>query len=102
VRPFPSTGGPWQVSTGGGLMPRWRRDGKAIFYLTIDGRLMMVPVRPGSGFAVDSPAYLFSPHLRRTLIAQYDVFPDGKRILVNALAASDTADAVHLIQNWER
>jgi Tol biopolymer transport system component/tRNA A-37 threonylcarbamoyl transferase component Bud32 len=102
VRPFPGAGGPWQVSTGGGLMPRWRRDGKALFYVTLDGRLMTVPVRAGSGFAVDSPVFLFSPHLRRTLIAQYDVFPDGKRILLNALAASDTADAVHLIQNWDR
>ena len=51
VRPFHGAGGPWQVSTGGGLMPRWRRDAKAIFYLTIDGSLMIVPVRTGSGFA---------------------------------------------------
>jgi eukaryotic-like serine/threonine-protein kinase len=102
VRPFPAAGGPWQISNAGGEMPKWSRDGKALFFLTLDGKLMRAAVRTGSGFEVDSPQYLFSPRLRRTLIAQYDLFPDGKRILVNALAAADTAEAVHLVQNWDR
>ena len=48
VRPFPGSGGPWQVSsTAGGSQPRWRPDGKELFYVAPDARLMAVPIAVG-------------------------------------------------------
>ncbi len=48
VRPFPGSGGPWQVSTAGGSQPRWRPDGKELFYVAPDARLMAVPIAVGA------------------------------------------------------
>jgi Tol biopolymer transport system component len=50
VRPFPGPGGEYQVSNSGGTSPRWRRDGKELFYLSLDGKLMAVEVKAGSTF----------------------------------------------------
>jgi len=47
VQSFPAGNGKWQVSTNGGVQPRWRRDGKELFYLGLDRKLMAVPVRGG-------------------------------------------------------
>jgi len=44
VQPFPATGARWQVSIEGGIYPRWRRDGKELFYIAPDNRLMAVPI----------------------------------------------------------
>src|SRR5438309_4316078 len=49
VVPFPSRGGKWQVSTGGGLWPRWRHDGKELFYLTETTTTIMAATVNGSG-----------------------------------------------------
>ena len=46
VKSFPPAAAKWQVSTEGGSQPRWRRDGKELFYLAADGRLMTVPIAP--------------------------------------------------------
>ena len=45
VQPFPGPGGKWQVSTDGGIAPRWRRDSKELFYIAPNGKLMAVPIR---------------------------------------------------------
>src|SRR5262249_52771751 len=55
VQSFPVPGSKWQVSTSGGTMPRWSRDGKEIFYITSDGNMMAAPVR-NSGSAFESGA----------------------------------------------
>ena len=49
VQPNPATGALWQISTGGGTMPRWRRDGRMLFFRSSDGRLMAVAVGGESG-----------------------------------------------------
>jgi serine/threonine protein kinase/Tol biopolymer transport system component len=102
VQAFPGPGGKWQISTGGGNQPRWRRDGKALFYVTLDGQLMTVPVRTSPAFEADEPRALFAPRMRRTLIAQYDVFPEGNRLLVNWLPAPDASKSIEILQNWKR
>ena len=48
VRPFPGPGGQWQVSTVGGSQPRWRSDGKELFDVAPDSRLMAVPLSVGA------------------------------------------------------
>jgi Tol biopolymer transport system component len=57
----------WQVSRGGGQEPRWRRDGKELFYLPAEGKMMAVSVRAGGNFEAGSPVTLFQAHLRQPI-----------------------------------
>ena len=63
VQPMPPTGAMWLVSKDGGTMPRWRADGKELFYRAADGRLMAVPITTGAGstFQNGTPQPLFGP-----------------------------------------
>lgn len=87
VTSFPNTAGKWQVSRGGGTEPRWRGDGKEIFYIAPSGMLMAVPVSGESIFATGAPAPLFQIQGRAPIsstdVFTYDVAKDGKRFLVN-------------------
>ena len=87
VTSFPSAAGKWQVSRRGGTEPRWRGDGKEIFYIGPGGMLMAVPVNGESTFATGTPAPLFQIRGRAPIsstdIFTYDVSKDGKRFLVN-------------------
>ena len=108
VSPFPGFGSKWQVSRGGGEEPRWRRDGKELFYLTPDGRLMAADVRigagVGAGFEVSSPSELFVTHPRQPLSAMdffsYDVTADGQKFLVNERVDSSNSAPLSVILNW--
>src|SRR5271167_3443824 len=59
VSPFPSANNKWQVSSAGGQEPRWRQDGKELFYLSADGKMMAVAVKTGTSFEGSSPVALF-------------------------------------------
>jgi serine/threonine protein kinase/Tol biopolymer transport system component len=59
VTSFPEPRGKWQVSTGGGGQPRWRSDGKELFYVSSDDKLMAVPVTAGANFDSGTPVALF-------------------------------------------
>src|SRR5882724_8066939 len=87
VTSFPAGAGKWQVSRGGGGEPRWRADGKEIFYMASSGMLMAVPVSNSNGFSTGPPAPLFQIHGRAPISSTdaftYDVAKDGKRFLVN-------------------
>ena len=45
IAPFPGPGGKWQVSTAGGILPRWRRDGRELFYVALDNQLMAAEIK---------------------------------------------------------
>jgi Tol biopolymer transport system component/tRNA A-37 threonylcarbamoyl transferase component Bud32 len=87
VTSFPGAAGKWQVSRGGGSEPRWRGDGKEIFYIAPSGILTAVPVNGEGIFATGTPAPLFQIHGRAPIsstdVFTYDVAKDGKRFLVN-------------------
>ena len=87
VTSFPVGAGKWQVSRGGGSEPRWRGDGKEIFYIAPSGMLTAVPANAQSVFATGTPAPLFQIHGRAPIsstdVFTYDVAKDGKRFLVN-------------------
>ncbi len=87
VTSFPDAAGKWQVSRGGGTEPRWRGDGKEIFYIGPSGMLMAVPVNSQSTFATDTPVPLFQVRGRAPIsstdVYSYDVAKEGKRFLVN-------------------
>jgi Tol biopolymer transport system component len=103
VSPFPSGTSKWQVSRGGGE-PRWRRDGKELFYLSAEGKMMAVPVRLGTSFEAGSPLVLFQTHLRQPISAQdvfsYDVTGDGQKFLVNTKVDEPNAAPLSIILNW--
>jgi serine/threonine protein kinase/Tol biopolymer transport system component len=96
VRPFPGPGGRWQVSTAGGVFPQWRRDGKELFYISIDNKIMAVPVRLDSTFQAGSPAALFP--VRRD--STYDVSADGQRFLVKSVSGEEGSRSLTLITDW--
>jgi hypothetical protein len=103
VSPFPSGTSKWQVSRGGGE-PRWRRDGKELFYLSAEGKMMAVPMRLGASFEAGSPVVLFQTHLRQAISAQdvfsYDVTGDGQKFLINTKVDEPNAAPLSIILNW--
>jgi serine/threonine protein kinase len=105
VQTFPTGNGKWQVSTNGGVQPRWRRDGKELFYLASDRKLMAVPVRSGSSFEFGVPVPLFATKtvggsaFSSGYSHQYDVTPDGQRFLLNT-EADGSATPITVVLNW--
>jgi eukaryotic-like serine/threonine-protein kinase len=106
VRPFPGPGDKWLVSTAGGGWPRWRRDGREIFYVARDGNLMAVSVNAaGSSFVVGAGRPLFKVRMRpmvRLDAYSYDVTADGQRFLINTFVEEATPPAITLVVNWPR
>jgi len=96
----PPGGGRWQVSTGGGVEPRWRRDGKELFYLAPDRKLIAVEVKAGANFEAGIPRPLFQTRVfpGRIVAARYDVTADGQRFLVNSEV--EEGEAATVILNW--
>jgi Tol biopolymer transport system component len=104
VSPFPSADGKWQVSRGGGEEPRWRRDGKELFYLSAEGKMMAVAVKTGSNFEAGSPVALFQTHLRQPIslmeLVSYDATADGQKFLINTKVDEPNAAPLSIILNW--
>jgi hypothetical protein len=100
VTGFPHPSGKWQVSSGGGSQPRWRRDGKELFYLGADRKLMVAEIRAGRDFAAGPAIPLFESHARYTGDVVYDVAPDGQRLLVN-VATIGPANPITVVLNWQ-
>jgi Tol biopolymer transport system component len=105
VQQFPGPGGRTRVSTNGGAQARWRRDGRELFYVGLDGKLMAVPIRLAANaepVEAAAPVTLFQTHIvsagpRRQ---QYAVAPDGQRFLINSLTADAVTPPITLILNW--
>lgn len=100
VQPFPEPSGKWQLSTGGGTQPRWRADGKELYFIAPDGTLMAVTVAAsGSTFEAGKPVALFPTNVGLIPKAQYAVSRDG-RFLMNQTIEASTAVPITLILNW--
>ena len=106
VQSFPKPSGKWQVSTNGGIQPRWRRDGKELFYLGLDGKLMAVAVKSDATLEIGAPTALFEA---RTLYGtavnisarqEYDVTGDGQRFLLNVDLSDDASNPITVVLNW--
>jgi Tol biopolymer transport system component len=109
---FPSGEGETRISMTGGDQPRWRGDGKELFFMGADGKMMAVaakaqtPSRPGtkSSFEPETPQPLFDAHFRpASPLFEYDVTADGKRFLINTNAGSGPASVPPLTVevNWD-
>ena len=104
VTSFPDARGKWQISTGGGEQPRWRSDGKELFYLSSDSKLMAAPVTTGSNFDLGTPIALFQTSPRQPISLNdrfvYDVSRDGQRFLINTPVKQAEAAPMSIILNW--
>jgi serine/threonine protein kinase len=111
VVPFPGPGGgKWQISTAGGRLPRWRHDGKEIFYLAADNKLMGAVVNAeGSSIEVGAVRPLFQTRAANSAGSQgligggaytYDVSADGQRFLINTAIAPGQTAPITIVVNW--
>jgi Tol biopolymer transport system component len=104
VQTFPASAAKWRISPDGGAQPRWRRDGREIFYLTADGRLMAVGLASGTGFEAASPTPLFRTEAMNLDVAgtaiQYAVASDGQRFLVSSPVEGQKGEPITVVLNW--
>jgi Tol biopolymer transport system component len=101
VAPFPGPGGKWQISTAGGVYPRWRRDGTEIFFLAPDNKLMAAAVNGrGPSFEVGAVEPLFETHALNGFRFPYGVSADGQRFLINTFSEQDASAPITIILNW--
>ncbi|HLZ12306.1 MAG TPA: protein kinase [Candidatus Acidoferrum sp.] len=104
VVPFKGGGGKWQVSTDGGRWPRWRRDGRELYFVNNRNEMMAAQIaQKGEGLEVGAPERLFAfrPALRifRSGMINYDVAADGKKFLLDVAADTNTRP-ITLVSNW--
>ena len=112
VRTFPEAGGKWQVSTAGGMQPRWRADGGELFFVAPDSQLMATPIGVAANVRaldVGAPVPLFPSRLATggnitsagfQARAQYAVSADG-RFLMNVAADGAVTSPITIVQNWD-
>jgi Tol biopolymer transport system component len=97
--PAGPAGGKWLVSANGGVCPRWRSDGKEIFYLSPAGQMMAAALAAkGASIEVQPPQVLFRSAVTPVPFAPYDVTADGKKFIINTLIEEDAP--LTLMVNW--
>jgi hypothetical protein len=99
VRSYPELGETRRVSSSGGRIPRWRGDGKEIFYVDLDAEpnIMSVPLSAPAAELLDAPRPLFRVGSN---IRGYDVTKDGQRFVLNYDADTPATPLVHVVVNW--
>ncbi|HXD16455.1 MAG TPA: protein kinase [Vicinamibacterales bacterium] len=109
VAPFPATGDRWRkrISSSGGVQPRWRHDGKELFYIAPDGTLMAVAVATAPTFDAGSPSALFKSRLAgldslitNPIGANYAVSANGQRFLMTSITEQTPPASVTLLLHW--
>ncbi|MFY9532151.1 MAG: protein kinase [Candidatus Acidiferrales bacterium] len=101
VIPFGGGSGKWQVSTNGGAFPRWRRDGRELYYLAGDDKIMAAEIsEQGVSLRIGKVSALFHASRSVTIGAPYDATADGKKFVVVSQGAPQTAQPLTLITNW--
>jgi dipeptidyl aminopeptidase/acylaminoacyl peptidase len=107
VRNFPAGDRKWLVSTGGGWLPRWRPDGRELFYLTPEGTMMAVDVEDRAEFRPGLPHPLF-----RTAVPPWEGPPevptnayvlsgDGRRFLINSTVEGAAPQPITIVTHWQ-
>jgi Tol biopolymer transport system component len=101
VLPLSGNRGKWQVSTEGGIRPHWSRDGKVVYYISTDSKMMAVDVSArGDVFNAGAPRVLFPVKLKAIPGNAFDPTPDGKRFIINTPAEQAEVIPLTLVQNW--
>ena len=106
VQPFPDVSdGRWQVSNGGGSRPMWSPDGRELYFMAQEERLMVVPVAEAESWMRQNPEELFEKPYPQPLFSRtFDISPDGERFLMIKEEGADGENTpsvrVVLVQNW--
>ena len=106
VQPFPGPGPKVQISTGGGMQPKWRRDGKELFYrIDSTGKLMAVEVKANGEFQAGMPrplSVLSASSASHGMLSgdHYAVSADGKRVLTTRQNEESMATPITVVVNW--
>ena len=105
VRRFPNGDAEWQISVNGGIEPKWRDDGKELFYLAPDRSLMAVSVRTGVTVEPGPPTRLFQTLMSNVPIGgytrnQYVVGAKGQRFLINQTTGNAYPAPITVLVNW--
>ena len=91
----------WQVSSSGGREPRWRGDGKELFFSANDSSIMAVDVSTdNSTVLLGTPHLLFRARMQSAPLGQFDVTRDGKKFLINSVNAQGGSNPLTLLSNW--
>ena len=103
LRSFPPSSGRWQVSIAGGSAPRWRGDGKELFYMSSGNAIMAAEIAfKATTVEVSNVRPLFeTPLIVQLLFPGYDVFADGNRFLVNVQSETQNQVPLSLVVNWD-
>jgi Tol biopolymer transport system component len=100
VQSFPAPGGKWQVSTNGGERSVWSRDGKELYFVSPDGKMMAAEVKSGSKFEAGVPKPLFDVRFPSGINPWFDVGKDGRFLI--PIQAEQTANApMTVVVNWQ-
>ncbi len=103
ITTYPTAGGKLQVSRSGGRQPRWRGDGKEIYYVDPHGMLVAVPVTTEPGLSTGTPVELFAmnsrPYISSTDLFMYDVTRDGTRFIVDRYFRPPTVAPLNIVLN---
>jgi hypothetical protein len=105
VQSFPKPGDKRQVSVDGGVQPRWRRDGRELFYLATNQTLMAVPISTDSSLRLGRPMPLFRtkilPQWSQSVVfyTAYDASGDGQRFILN-IPPEDPGPQITVVLNW--
>jgi serine/threonine protein kinase len=104
VRGFPTADRRWTISASGGMQPEWRRDGRELFFISSDRKLMAVPVTTeGDAFSAGVPRALFEidvPQPTAPFPGDYAVSADGQRFLVSTLVDEPLRPSLTVVLNW--
>ena len=101
ITAFPEGGAKWEASVNGGSMPKWRRDGKELFFLDPADNLMAVDVRSaGHTIQAGTPHLLFRSVGLQSQLGPYAVTADGKKFLINGGNVKEENQPFVLVQNW--
>jgi hypothetical protein len=100
VETFPAGGGKWQISTSGGSNPRWRADGRELYYLSPAAELMAAAITLTPRFTPEAPVKLFDTWIR-SYLSNFDVSADGQRFLSMAPDADFVPTPMNILINWQ-
>jgi eukaryotic-like serine/threonine-protein kinase len=102
VRSYPEPGERRQISTGGGRQPRWRGDGKELFFVSPDRKVMGVDIQTQPAFEAGAPRVLFQTRILPLVEVRnhYDVSSDGQRFVVNSRRLEDASLPITIVVNW--
>jgi len=101
ITSFPAAGAKWQVSSDGGITPKWRHDGKELFFLDPLDNIVAVDVNTsGNAVNLGAPHTLFKAVGIQRDFGPYDVTADGKKFLINSGNLKERSEPLTLVQNW--